>query len=124
MISTIGVYTRNIDREIVKARKLYFCDTGIANILSDLNSGSQFENSLYNQLSKNGRLQYYSLKNGNEIDFILNKTLALEAKETPTSDDLSNLAKIAHAAKIADIKLIGRNQSPKFNNYLWGGSIV
>lgn len=124
LISTIGVYTKNIDREIVKSRKLYFCDTGIANILADLNSGSQFENSLYNQLIKSNNLQYYSLKNGNEIDFILNEDTALEAKETPTSDDLSNLNKIAQVANIKNTRIIGRNLSPKFDNYIWGGSIT
>lgn len=124
LISTIGVYTKNIDREIVKSRKLYFCDTGIANILANLNSGSEFENTLYNQLSKNNEVQYYSLKNGKEIDFIINQNLALEAKETPTSDDLSDLKKVAAIAGIKDFRLIGKNLSPKFDNYIWGGSIV
>ncbi len=124
LISTIGVYTKNIDREIVKARKLYFCDTGIANILADLSSGSQFENSLYNQLVRFNQIQYYSLKNGGEIDFILNEKVAIEAKETPTSKDLSNLKKIAQIADIKNAKLIGRNLSPKFDDYIWGGSIL
>jgi len=124
LVKTIGVYTRNINREIVKARKLYFCDTGIANILADIHSGSQFENSLFHQVSRNNEVQYYAMKNGNEIDFILNKNLALEAKETPTSDDMSSLARLSHIAKIADCRLIGRNLSPKFTDYIWGGSIV
>lgn len=124
LIKTIGVYTKNIDREIVKSRKLYFCDTGIANILASLSSGSQFENSLYNQLSKNNEVQYYSLKNGNEIDFILDGNMAIEAKETPTSDDLSKLDAISKIAKLKKIKLIGRNKSPRFDNYAWGGSIA
>lgn len=124
LINTVGVYTKNVDREIVKSRKLYFCDTGIANILTDLNSGSQFENGLYNQLSRNNEVQYYSLKNGNEIDFIVNGSLAIEAKETPTSDDLLKLDSISKVAKIKKIKLAGRNKSPKFDNYIWGGSIT
>lgn len=124
LISTVSVFTKNIDREIVKSRKLYFCDTGIANILADLNSGSQFENSLYNQLAKNNQIQYYALKNGNEIDFILNEKIAVEAKETPTSEDFANLNKIAKIAKVKNAKLIGRNLSPKFDSYIWGGSIL
>ena len=136
LIQTIGVYTKNIDREIVKARKLYFCDTGIANILSELSSGSQFENTLFNQLSRIGQIQYYSLKNGNEIDFIiggdniirgdniLDGKIAIEAKETPTIDDLIKLSSVAKIAKIKDIYLAGRNKSPKFNKYIWGGSVI
>lgn len=57
LIRTIGVYTKNPAREIVKARKLYFCDTGLANTLAELGSGAQFENTLYNQLSHLGELQ-------------------------------------------------------------------
>lgn len=124
LIKTIGVFTRNIDREIVKSRKLYFCDTGIANILADLNSGSQFENSLYNQLSRTNEIQYYSLKSGNEIDFVIDNQIAIEAKETPTVDDLSKLGLVSKVAKLSKMKLIGRNISPRFDDYVWGGSIT
>lgn len=124
LINTVGVYTKNIDREIVKARKLYFCDTGLANSLAELSSGSQFENTVFNQLARQYPLQYYSLKNGNEIDFIVNGEHAVEAKETPTDDDLSHLVRIASIAGIRQRLLIGRNISPKFNNYVWAGSIL
>lgn len=124
LIKTVGVHTQNIDREIVKSRKLYFCDTGIANVLADLSGGAQFENSLYNQLARQSDIEYYALKNGREIDFIIDRQLALEAKETPTTDDLSNLKRIASIAKINKFKLVGRNISPEFDNYIWGGSIL
>ncbi len=124
LIHTVGVYTKNIDREIVKARKLYFCDTGLANTLAELSGGSQFENTLFNQLARQYSLQYYSLKNGNEIDFILNGTYAAEAKETPTDDDLSRLSRVASIAGIRQRLLIGRNMSPKFTKYVWAGTIV
>ncbi len=124
LIKTIGVYTKNIDREIVKSRKLYFCDTGLANNLGELSGGSQFENTLFNQLAKTEEIRYFSLKNGQEIDFVLNKNLAAEAKETPVESDLSYLKRIAKVAGISAVKLFGRYQSPKFRNYTWGGSIV
>lgn len=123
LIQTVSVYTRNAEREIVKARKLYFCDTGLANILSEIGSGAQFENTVYNQLARIGQVQYYSLKNGNEIDFIFDEKISLEVKETPTENDLHKLQSIS---KIADIKkhyLIGRHKSPKFDKYIWGGNI-
>lgn len=123
LIQTIAVYTRNADREIVKARKLYFCDTGLVNILSEIGSGAQFENTLFNQLARVGQVQYYSLKNGNEIDFILDKKLAIEAKETPTEDDLRKLKSISGIAQIKKFYLVGRHKSPKFTKYIWGGLI-
>jgi hypothetical protein len=124
LIATIPVFTRNPDREIVKARKLYFCDTGIASLFSNISDGSQFENALFNQLARLGEISFYSLKNGNEIDFILDEQVAFEAKETPTKYDYDHLLRMSGLAKITKFKLIGRNISPKFENYVWGGSIL
>lgn len=124
LIKTIGVFTKNADREIVKARKLYFCDTGIANILGNISSGSQFENTIFNQLSRQNELSYYALKNGNEIDFVVDNNLSIEVKETPIEDDLKKLSSISNIAGISNVRLIGKNISPKFDNYIWGGSIA
>ncbi|OGD95495.1 ATPase, partial [Candidatus Curtissbacteria bacterium RIFCSPHIGHO2_12_FULL_38_9b] len=124
LIRTIGVYTKSIDREIVKSRKLYFCDTGLANTLAELSGGSQFENTLFNQLARIGQVRYYALKTGQEIDFILDEVLAVEAKETPVEADLSYIERIAATAKVQKVRLVGRHQSPKFTNYSWAGSII
>jgi hypothetical protein len=124
LINTIPVYTKSVDREIVKSRKLYFCDTGLANTLAELSSGAQFENTLFNQLSRIGQIQYFALKTGHEIDFILNEDLAIEAKETPLEGDLIHLSHMAAGTQLPDFKLVGRHQSPKFINYAWAGSIL
>jgi len=124
LINTVPVYTKSVDREIVKSRKLYFCDTGLANTLAELSSGVQFENTLYNQFARMGQIQYYALKTGQEIDFILDKKFAFEAKETPVERDLNHLANMCSNVGIANFRLVGRNQSPKFSNYVWAGSIV
>lgn len=124
LINTVPVFTKSAGREIVKARKLYFCDTGLANSLAELSGGAQFENTIFNQLSRIGTLQYYALKTGNEIDFILDGNLALEAKETPTNSDLAALSRLAAGAGLANFRLVGRQPSPRFNDYIWGGSII
>ncbi|MCX6784092.1 MAG: ATP-binding protein [candidate division WWE3 bacterium] len=124
LISTIPVFTKSVDREIVKTRKLYFCDTGLANSLAELSGGAQFENTVFNQLSKIGTLQYYALKTGNEIDFILNSKLALETKETPTKSDLPTLSRLTENSGLTNCRLIGRHHSPRFTDYIWGGSIL
>jgi len=124
LIRTVGVYTKSVDKEIVKARKLYFCDTGLANTLAELSGGTQFENTLFNQLMGVGKIQYYALKTGQEIDFILDGKLAIEAKETPVEADLPYLTRIASTAHVSNIKLVGRHQPPKFTNCAWAGSIL
>ncbi|MCX6719353.1 MAG: ATP-binding protein [Candidatus Taylorbacteria bacterium] len=123
LISKIPVFTKNSDREIVKAMKLYFCDCGLLGILADIGSGARFENAVYAQLRQKGKIKYFSLKNGREIDFIFNEDLALETKETPTETDLSDLANLAEMAGVKKYRLVGKNLSPKFDDYVWGGSI-
>ena len=92
--------------------------------MAELSSGVQFENTLYNQFARMGQIQYYALKTGQEIDFILDKKFAFEAKETPVERDLNHLANMCSNVGIANFRLVGRNQSPKFSNYVWAGSIV
>lgn len=123
LIARLAVHTKNPDREIVKATKLYFSDPGLVGILADVASGTKFENAVFCQLRQLGKISYYALKTGHEIDFVVDKKLALEAKETPTSTDLSTLAALAKSAGLKTSHLIGRYSSPKFNNYLWGGDI-
>lgn len=123
LISTVPVYTKSIDREIVKSRKLYFIDTGLANTLGEISSGAQFENTVYNQISRKGSVQYYALKTGHEIDFVYEKSMALETKETPIDGDLASLDRMAKKAKLPNFRLIGRHSSPHFEDYIWGGMI-
>lgn len=124
LINLVSIYTKNNDRALVKSKKLYFCDTGLANMLAEISGGSQFENTVFNQLAHNSLVQYFSLKNGQEIDFVVQESLALETKETPIFEDLETLAKVAVQAKIKEHRLVGRNKTPKFSNYVWGGSIL
>jgi predicted AAA+ superfamily ATPase len=123
MITRVSVLAKNPDREIVKAKKLYFNDNGLLNILAEISGGAKFENAVFNQLRHFDSVRYYATKNGQEIDFILGEKEALEAKETPLPEDGEKLKKLAGALKIEKSRLIGRFESPNFNNYIWGGEI-
>lgn len=123
LIKRVSVVANDPDREIVKAQKLYFLDTGLANILGDLSGGAKFENTVFCQLRHLGQVNYYSLKTGQEIDFILDKKYALEAKEHPVLKDKKQLEILAKRIDIKKSYLVGRYQVPNFDNYLWGGSI-
>lgn len=123
VVSRVSVFTKNSDREIVKAKKLYFCDNGLLNILADINSGSKFENAVFNQLRHHGELRYYALKTGREIDFILNGKIAIEVKETPTEADKKDLSGLAKMIDMEKYLLVGRKIISKFADYYWGGDI-
>jgi predicted AAA+ superfamily ATPase len=124
LISLVPVHTTNQDREIVKAKKIYFSDTGMLKILTQVSSGSGFENAVFNQLRHQGKLGYYALKNGREIDFIVDGEMAIEVKETPVQTDLKQLADLANLAEVKTRCLVGRHQTPGFSDYTWGGSIL
>jgi len=123
IIWQMPVLTHNPDREIVKANKLFFHDNGILNALSPVSEGVKFENTVFNQLKHWGELRYYSLKNGREIDFILNGEIAFEAKVSPTAIDLKTLAHIAENLQINQYRLIGKHPTPNFSNFIWAGEI-
>lgn len=123
LLQRVPVLSRSPDREIVKAQKLYFCDNGLASFLTDLSGGSKFENAVFNQLRHFGKLQYFSLKNGREIDFILDGTIGLEAKESPTAQDQGKLERLCQVAEVPRGRLIGRQNVPHFSDFIWGGEI-
>jgi len=123
MIRTIPVLSDSPDREITKAKKIYFLDNGIASISGDAGSGAMFENAVFNQLHHKGAVSYYQLKSGKEIDFILDKQVCYEIKETATEGDLRNLLSIAQKLNIEECHVIGRHPVKLFEGFIWGGFI-
>jgi hypothetical protein len=123
LIRTIPVLSYSPDREITKARKVYFLDNGIAAVSAQAGSGSLFENAVFNQLLHFGDIAYYQLKTGKEIDFILNKKMCFEVKETTTEVDLKNLNAISGNIDINNNHVIGRYPVKLFDGFIWGGFI-
>ncbi len=123
-IKLIKPFVTNPDREIALQKKLYFSDSGLLNLFGQISSGALFENTIANQLFTKGTLQYYARKNGKEIDFILNETIALEVKETPTPHDLRVLKNRAQSIGLKQYYLIGKTAPPvAFKDFIWGGAI-
>lgn len=123
VITRIKVTSTNSDREIVKAPKIFLNDNGLLNELAQLSSGVQFENAVFNQLRVYGTINYYSLKTGKEIDFVVNKNTAIEAKETATSHDYVTLKNLAKNLGIKKCFLVSRFPSPSTDKFIWGGDI-
>ena len=123
LIARLPVLTKNPDREIVKAKKIYFLDNGLANMVADLSPGQKLENAAFTQLHHLGNLSYYARKTGQEIDFIVDKNWAIEVKETPMPQDWSILQKLADGLSIKNYTIVSRRPHPHFTNYLWAGEI-
>lgn len=123
VITRIPVYSKNRDREIVKAPKIFIEDNGLLNQLAEVSSGVQFENAVFNQLKFYGKLQYYSLKTGKEIDFIVDGNSTIEVKETATVQDMTLLKNLSKNIDISKNIVVARYPSPSFKDFVWGGDL-
>jgi len=123
IIHLIRPYSKSKDVEISKARKLYFADTGLIHAFNpNCPTGAVFENKICNQLISSGHtVNYYQKKSGQEIDFILNESTAIEVKETPTLSDYKKLKRRAESLGMAEYYLVGRYWGQGFGEYRWGG---
>ena len=115
------------DKPSALAKKLYFCDNGIAGILANIGEGALFENAIHNQLRWYGKLSYLTKGSEHEIDFIMTREnipeIALEVKYHPLHSDDQKLKRLSERYLLAESWLIGRYPAPEFQNFLWGGLI-
>ena len=109
-IRLVSPFSRSVDREISARRKLYFCDSGIARIITMQNLGQVLENSVFNLLKFYGKVNYYQRRrSGLEIDFILDGGVAFEVKETATRADLGRLERTSGNLRLKNYYIISKN---------------
>lgn len=116
-IDLIVPFSRSVDREVSGTKKVYVCDTGVVRAFARVHEGSLFENAVYNNLKKYGKIFYYQKRSGAEIDFILeDEKTALEVKQIGDKRDLDRLKKISKLLKIKSAFVITRafNKEPGF----------
>ncbi|MDO8529422.1 MAG: ATP-binding protein [bacterium] len=110
-IFLISPFSRNSDREVSGARKVYLCDTGILYLLGGASDGSIFENAAFLNLKKYGKINYYQKRSGTEIDFILNKETGFEVKNKGNNSDLKKLNRISQSLKLKEYYVVSRKYS-------------
>jgi predicted AAA+ superfamily ATPase len=114
------------DKPAALAKKLYFCDNGIASVLANLSEGALFENAVFNQLRYYGDLQYLAKSNEYEIDLIVTenkRSTALEVKYHPILSDDQKLKRISAKYGLSESWLIGKYPAPGFSDFIWAGLI-
>lgn len=123
-IHTISPFSRSVDREISKRKKIYLADTGILQQLAQVSSGQVFENQVFLQLMKLGEIGYYQKKSGQEIDFIFRQNTACEVKETPHGGDLAVLNSRSTALGMENRLLVGKHPpGDGFQQFTWAGTL-
>jgi len=90
-ISLLPKFSGSVDRQAAGGKKLFICDSGIANILGKLSLGQQFEQSIFQNLRSTHKLHFYSKEGKSEIDFIVDEKEALEVKLTASLQDIEYL---------------------------------
>lgn len=90
-ITLLPKFSGSPDRQAAGSRKLYFCDSGLVNTLGKASLGQLFEQSVFQNLRNNHQLAYFSKEGGSEIDFIVDKSCALEVKLSMSRHDLVTL---------------------------------
>lgn len=106
LITRLSRYSKSIDQMISGPKKFYFCDVGIASALGDLSAGQALEQSVFQNLRTTHELHYYATPKGGEIDFVVDKHVALEVKKHAIPRDLANLHKRMTSAKLKEGYLI------------------
>ncbi|MEK6680056.1 MAG: ATP-binding protein [Nitrospirota bacterium] len=110
-IKLIRPFSRSRDAEIRSMPKFYLCDTGLVNHFARVSEGALFENAVFNALREKGEINYYQRKSGVEIDFILNKKYAYEAKLKAYEQDLNKLRILCRELNLKNYRLVSRKYS-------------
>lgn len=108
-ISLISPFSKNVDREVSGTKKVYICDSGLLNIFARVSEGSLFENAVFHTLKKYGKIHYYQRRIGGEIDFILNESIAFEARLKGTVYDMKELEKTSRSLDLKEHYIATKN---------------
>ena len=109
IIKLLPKFSESVDKSIAGGKKVYFSDTGLLRSIGDINEAQTFENTLANQLSQYGDVSFYNKRNTSEIDFIINKEIAFEAKLTGTEDYLKTLKKLSSSLNINKAFIVSKH---------------
>jgi uncharacterized protein len=111
-INLLPKFSKSIDRQKAGKKKVFFSDTGMANLLGKASLGQLLENSVLQNLKPKNNISYYH-KNKKEIDFIVNSQTALEVKTTASQKNINNLNKKIKKLKIKEGYILSLNYSEK-----------
>lgn len=130
IIKLVHPYSRNIRSELFKTPKIYFYDTGLAQMLW-LKSlpkeivGHIFETSIFSELVKkygHNNIHYWRTMDKKEIDFILeikNDLLPIEAKVNFGQFNKTAVNYFISHYKLKNYKIVGLKGVPKNEHYIY-----
>ncbi len=105
-ISLIGKFTGSIDRKVAGGKKVYLCDSGIANVLGQLSAGALLEQSVFQNLRINHKLEFFMKKGGREVDFVVDGKTGYEIKSSASKQDKYKLRKVSEELKLVEAYIV------------------
>jgi hypothetical protein len=111
----IPKFSRSVDRGVAGGKKVYFSDTGILNLVAKVTPGQLLEVAVANQLLPYGDICFFNKRNTAEIDFILNKEIAIEVKSKAIEPDLHKLTKLAESIGLKRYYILSKTPSEIVN---------
>lgn len=109
-LDLVSAYSKSLDRQVSSAKKLYLCDTGLINRFTKVDEGSLFENSVYLNLRKYGKISYFQKRTGAEIDFILeDQKIAIEVKQSAGLPDYNKLERTSSKLGLKEFYIVTRS---------------
>lgn len=121
--SFVRPFSTSKDTEIRAAPKIYCVDSGFVHQLTRADFGHTFENALFHQLRGRGEINYYQRKSGVEIDFIVNREQAFEAKIAADERDSATLKRVAGELRMKEAHLVSYKYS-EAKDVLYGFQVV
>ncbi len=109
VIKLLPRYAKGVDRSVAGGKKAYFSDTGLLNIIGNVNDAQLFENAVINQLGGFGDVSFYNKRNTAEIDAIVDKKFAFEIKLKGTDKDYLKLKKISAGLGLKESRIISKS---------------
>lgn len=110
-ISLVSKFSKSIDRQSAGTQKLFLCDVGMVNNLGKASEGQLLEQSVFQNLHLNHIINFYNKDGGSEIDFILDKTIALEVKTSVSKRDINNLNRRSQSLNLSEAYIISKEYS-------------
>ncbi len=110
-ISLISKFSGNIDRQSAGTKKLFLCDVGMVNNLGKASEGQLFEQGVFQNLHLDHTINFYNKDGGSEIDFIVDKKIALEVKTSASKRDINHLKRISQALNLPEAYIVSKEYS-------------
>jgi len=105
-ISLLSRFSPSIDRQAAGGKKLFFCDLGLASILGRVSEGQIFEQSVFQNLRGSHDITYFNKDGASEIDFILDGSVAVEAKLSYSQKDNRLLKQRSKALNLTESYIV------------------